>query len=650
MTTKAQIVVSAVDKASATMLRIRAEMRAMTQPMRDVKASFGRFTEASGLKQVGRDMQKIARTARSVASGVTSIVAPMGALIGVGTVAGLGELTRRWASLGWNVSRTAQTIGVAPTQLMALQGAAKLAGLSADDMTSSLGALGTTLQDAEYGRNQQAMYALNQLGVSIHRTASGAVDTTRALSDLSAVIQRYNGQPQVQQRIADQFGLGSLLPLLRQGPAAIRRFEAEARRLGYTLNDGALRRSEQLGQSFAKLELSLDGLRNSIADSLYPVMQPMLNSFVQWISANRVLIGQKVSDWVGAVVRWVKSVNWMQVWSDIRQTAEQILAIVRGINSAVQSIGGWKTTLELAFGAWAIGKLSMFTLAVLRVASAFGKVRAAATAASVAAGASEAGAAASGGLLAAAGAGAVGAGLMLYSPPVGAGEQSALNARLNSLPARQQRALWRLQQMGLSPIEAAGLVANFTAESGLNASSVGDKGSAYGIGQWHPDRQAQFKKLFGIPIQKSDLDQQLAFARWELGNTESGAQARAARARTAGEAGSIYSRYYERPKNADLEANTRAVLAEDIYNQNRMMFTHAPAQKEQVEVSMKNMPPGTRVEARDDKGNSVPAPAQKVQVEVSMKNMPPGTRVEARDDKGNSVPARVAYNMVGLQW
>ena len=38
---------------------------------------------------------------------------------------------------------------------------------------------------------------------------------------------------------------------------------------------------------------------------------------------------------------------------------------------------------------------------------------------------------------------------------------------------------------------------------------------------------------------------------------------------------------------------------------------------------------------------------QKVQVEVSMKGMPPGTRVEARDDKGNSLAVRVGYSMPG---
>lgn len=604
MTNQAKITITAVDHATATMLKIRAEMRRMTQPMRDIKSSMGRFAEASGLKQVGRDFRKVGEAARSVAGGVTKVIAPMAALIGAGTIGGIAELASRWGQLGWSIESTAQTIGVAPEKLMALQGAAKLAGLSAEDMTNSLGHLGSTLQDALYGRNQQALATLNYLGISIHKTATGAVDSTRALEDLSAAIQKYNGQPQVQQKIAQEFGLESLLPLLRQGPEAMRKYEAEAKRLGYVLSGPQLRRAERLGESFARLKMSMEGVHNSIADALFPVLTPLLNQMTQWISANRTLIGQQVGEWVQKIATWVQSVDWSAVWQGIKRIAQEIANTVTGINSAVQSLGGWKTVLELAFGAWAVGKLTLFTLAVMRVASAFGAVRAAATAAAAASEVVAPATAAAAGVGAVA-AGAVGAGLMLYSPTVGEGEEAALQSRTKSLPARQQYALYKLQQMGLTPVEASGLAANFTAESGLSPTAVGDNGKAYGIGQWHPDRQAQFAKLFGMPIQKSTLDQQLAFARWELGNTEKGAQQKAEQAKTAQEAGAIYSRYYERPAQADQEAKTRGILAQQIYDQNKMMFTPAPAPKAQVEITLKNVPPGTRAQATDQNGKAV---------------------------------------------
>lgn len=638
MTAQAKIAVTAIDNASLVMRKIRAEMRAMTQPMRDVRKSIRGFAEASGLKDLASGFGKIARTARSVAGGVLKIVAPMAALVGAGTLAGIAELTNRWGQLGISVLRTSQNIGVAPGKLQALNAAARLAGLSADDMTSSLGNLGNTLEDALYGRNQKALYMLHQLGIQIHRTSTGAVDSTRALMDLSGVLQRYNGKPQVQQQIADSFGVGSLLPLLRQGPAAIRAFEAQARRLGAVLSGPELQRANELGLAFLRMKLGLEGLRNSISDGLFPVLTPLIEQFTQWVSANRQLIAQRLGEWVQMIVIWLRSVDWAKVWGNIRAVARSIADAVSSINSMAQGLGGWKNAIELMFGAWALGKVTMFSVALYRVAKGLGAVRAAAAAASAAgaaAGAGEAGSAAG----AAGGAAMVGAGgaALLAGTGLAAGyglyyaynrykrDNAAAQARQaahardlarNGYGGRMKRGLAMLLSMGMSRQDAAGLMANFTAESGLSPTAVGDNGKAYGIGQWHPDRQALFKKLFGHDIRKSTFSEQLAFARWELGNTERGAQERAAGASTAGAAGALYSRLYERPADVTGQALLRAHLAGNIYREN---FGRATAQ----------------------------AP-QRLDVHVRMTGAPAGTRVEARDDQGREVPARIGYNWIGV--
>jgi hypothetical protein len=636
MTAQAKIVVTGIDNASLVMRRIRAEMRAMTQPMRDVRKSMRGFAEASGLKDLASGFGKVARTARSVAGGVLKIVAPMAALLGAGTLAGIAELTNRWGQLGISVLRTSQNIGVAPGKLQALTGAARLAGLSADDMTSSLGALGNTLEDALYGRNQKALYMLHQLGIQIHRTSTGAVDSTRALMDLSGVLQRYNGKPQVQQQIADSFGVGSLLPLLRQGPAAIRAFEAQARRLGAVLSGPELRRADELGLAFLRMKLGIEGLRNSISDGLFPVLTPLLEQFTEWVSANRQLIAQRLAEWVQKVVTWVRAVDWGKVWGDIRAVARSITEAVGAINGVAQGMGGWKNTIELMFGAWALGKVTMFSLALYRVAKGLGAVRAAAAAAT-AAGAATGGAGTATG--AAAGAATVGTGgaALIAGAGLAAGyglyysfkqyrhDNAAAAARQaahakdfarNGYGGRMKRGLSMLLSMGLSRKDAAGLMANFTAESGLSPTAVGDNGKAYGIGQWHADRQAMFKKLFGHDIRKSSFSEQLAFARWELGNTESAAQRRAGAAGSAAEAGATYSRYYERPGDAAGQALLRAHIADYIYRQN---FGRGGAAQG----------------------------AQRVDVHVRMTGAPAGTRVEARDDQGREVPARIGYNWIG---
>ncbi|SPB14882.1 phage tail protein [Caballeronia novacaledonica] len=70
--------------------------------------------------------------------------------------------------------------------------------------------------------------------------------------------------------------------------------------------------------------------------------------------------------------------------------------------------------------------------------------------------------------------------------------------------------------MGWLREQAAGLAANLNIESGLRPDITGDNGAAYGIGQWHPDRQGEFKRVFGHEIRGSTLEEQLQFENHEL--------------------------------------------------------------------------------------------------------------------------------------
>ena len=118
------------------------------------------------------------------------------------------------------------------------------------------------------------------------------------------------------------------------------------------------------------------------------------------------------------------------------------------------------------------------------------------------------------------------------------------------------------QAQGWSKEQAAGLAANIKSESNFSPSAVGDSGKAYGLAQWHPDRQAEFKKKFGKDIKGSSLEDQLAFMHYELtAGNEQGAGNRLKKATSAADAAGTVSRYYERPKDADGEAAKRGALA-----------------------------------------------------------------------------------------
>jgi len=114
---------------------------------------------------------------------------------------------------------------------------------------------------------------------------------------------------------------------------------------------------------------------------------------------------------------------------------------------------------------------------------------------------------------------------------------------------------------GWKPEQAMGITANIQGESSFNTGNVGDGGVAYGLGQWHPDRQANFAKAFGKSIKGSSFEDQLAFVDWELKNTEARAGNLLKATKTVAEATNSVTANYERPKYTSKDQAIRRDIA-----------------------------------------------------------------------------------------
>jgi hypothetical protein len=118
---------------------------------------------------------------------------------------------------------------------------------------------------------------------------------------------------------------------------------------------------------------------------------------------------------------------------------------------------------------------------------------------------------------------------------------------------------------GWTKSQACGIVANLEKESNLNSSAVGDSGAAYGIAQWHRDRQDDFHAIFKKSIKGSTLLEQLEFVNHELHNKEKSAGNKLKQCNTANDAGSCISRYYERPADTANECKKRGDHARTLF-------------------------------------------------------------------------------------
>lgn len=320
--TKLNIVISAVDNATKTVQKINKQLAQLTRPMTQLNRSFKQFSNVSGLTKVGSALGGVGRAAVKVGQQIAGAATKLGSFVGAGSIGAIIAMAAEWGKLGFQIAQTANVLGVSTFQLQQFRAAATMSGLGADAATAAIKAMGDTLEDATYGRNAQALAMMRQLGIQMHRTAGGAVDSHRALLDLADALNdpRFRGNRQAQAFAARAFGAESMLPLLLQGRKAIQAYEAESLRTGQTRDTGA---AAGFGAVLYRAEGAAQGLRNTIGDKLIPVLTPLLEQFIRWEIANKDIIGTRIAEFV-------------QKFVDVVPKA------IKGANDIANALGGWK--------------------------------------------------------------------------------------------------------------------------------------------------------------------------------------------------------------------------------------------------------------------------------------------------------------------
>jgi hypothetical protein len=139
-----------------------------------------------------------------------------------------------------------------------------------------------------------------------------------------------------------------------------------------------------------------------------------------------------------------------------------------------------------------------------------------------------------------------------------------------------------LMKMGWSRAQASAIVANIRAESSGNAFAVGDSGLAYGLAQWHPDRQRNFQKWAGFEIRdpRSTHQKQLEFINYELRQGDyRGTGTNLSNMQDAANAAGYLTYNYEKPdkKIVAQQALARGNIASQVFQNGKINIPSAGA-------------------------------------------------------------------------
>ncbi|WP_225548132.1 hypothetical protein [Chromobacterium violaceum] len=228
--------------------------------------------------------KKIQGIGSALGGTASSLSAPVSAIAGGAIIAGITASATSWASYGNSVLRTAQMTGIGTDELQKLRGAAKLAGVEAEQLDGGISALGTTLNDAANGRNMAALAMLNRLGISIHRTKDGAVDTSAALKDLAQVMASSKMSAQTKSMIAGQFGVQGLMPMLMDGRKKLEGDMAKTQAMGAVQTPAQLKEADQAKRHEREAGLGHQRANNWLGDYVGPLYGKLMEGAAKMLS------------------------------------------------------------------------------------------------------------------------------------------------------------------------------------------------------------------------------------------------------------------------------------------------------------------------------------------------------------------------------
>ncbi|HZL37199.1 MAG TPA: M15 family metallopeptidase [Tepidisphaeraceae bacterium] len=361
------ISIRALDEVTSVAEKIKRELKTVADSQqKETKAGAVFFEQVSRrVKGAGRGLEEIGKKAKETGRHLTEAFKPITELAGLGGIAAVGSLAgitaglERYATVGERLGHTSKLLGLNVKGLQIFQQGARLAGASAETLTSGLGTLGSKLHDAAWGRNVEAIGVFRQLNIAVldsNNHVRSAIDVLPELADkVKGTTDAYTRMEIATKTLGS--AAAGMMPYLLEGRAGIARYNEEIKRYHAVMSPAAIENSLEFGRAQARVGLALDGVGVSIAEKILPVLTPMMNDFAKWI-ADSPAVQQAikgVGDEIGMFGEWVKEIDWVKAGDGANNLAKSFVSIGTALGTVLDVMKWMEAHPDIAglvFGAY----------------------------------------------------------------------------------------------------------------------------------------------------------------------------------------------------------------------------------------------------------------------------------------------------------
>ncbi|CAL8476400.1 phage tail tape measure protein [Caballeronia sp. S22] len=310
-------ILSAVDKISPTLQKVRTGINATHKTFRDLGGASRGLLGSIGLPAA----------ISFGAIGFAALHAAQGALEYAGALQDASDKT-----------------GVAIGPLQSLQTVFEASGVSSEDFIESVTKLNKGLAEAGAGKDASLLGLLTKLRIPL-RDAKGQIRSVESVLPQLADALAKNENPAVRTRIAmELFGKAGakMIATLKNGGKALIDAQEDAKRLGAVLSDEATGKLDDLGDSFGLISRQIKVQLAAAFAVAAPSVMAAVKAVSEWIGANKELLQQKIGGYIERIAKafqgWVESGGFEKLGS-------AIVKVVDGIDHFITSVGGLRNVL-----------------------------------------------------------------------------------------------------------------------------------------------------------------------------------------------------------------------------------------------------------------------------------------------------------------
>jgi len=203
-------------------------------------------------------------------------------MMGIAAGGSIFAISNSAASLGDEVAKKADALGLPIAALQELRYAAERSGVSTEKLDGSMQRFVRGLGQAVQGTGK-AKKAYEELGLSAAQLTSMSPESAMGVvADRLGKIGNHASRAAYATAIFGEAGT-DMLNMLRDGSAGLESLRAQARLTGYVLGDEAARNAEEYKDALLDAQLAVKGMKNTVGAALMPAVTELMKSFSGWM-------------------------------------------------------------------------------------------------------------------------------------------------------------------------------------------------------------------------------------------------------------------------------------------------------------------------------------------------------------------------------